>query len=206
MYTPIQQFAAEYAGNWKRFPSFCWSAQPEDPDNWTIVYTSNRDSRLLEQSNAQAIDKRLQSFIATGQVRQEHHKHWACGYLDGYAIQVYDGDQITEALLEWHCIKTALEHYPVLDEMDYGNREYEASLEGIKDSAKYSDMDCDVLDHLPLDWEVHVYEWLATFAPSSLDSVDDSGAYPDSDLIYRAICDLWPEVIPTEPLEPDNDD
>ena len=56
--------AKEAAGNWREFDCFAWFDQPADADNWTIVYTSNRDSGLIDQSNAAAIDKVLRRFKA----------------------------------------------------------------------------------------------------------------------------------------------
>lgn len=53
----LKDAAREAAGNWKRFDCFCWDRlhDIDDPDDWTIIYTHNRDSRLLDQSNADAI-------------------------------------------------------------------------------------------------------------------------------------------------------
>src|ERR1017187_1225353 len=50
----LEDAAREAAGNWKRFESFCWFRERDldDPENWAIIYTHNRDSRLLDQSNA----------------------------------------------------------------------------------------------------------------------------------------------------------
>jgi hypothetical protein len=42
----LEEAAKEAAGNWQRFESFVWFRDEEvdDPDNWAIVYTHNRDS------------------------------------------------------------------------------------------------------------------------------------------------------------------
>ena len=47
------------AGNWQRFDCFAWFRQSElkRPDDWSVIYTHNRDSGLLDQSNAAVINK-----------------------------------------------------------------------------------------------------------------------------------------------------
>lgn len=58
--------AAKAAGNHRRFECFAWFARPPDSDQWTIVYTHNRDSDVLEQSNAAAIAKRMAPYVRRG--------------------------------------------------------------------------------------------------------------------------------------------
>src|SRR5574340_275650 len=93
--------ATKLAGNWQHIRDFAWFGRPEAVDkNWCLVYTSNRDSGLLDQSNAAYIDKLLAQFTEgdTPTVFSERHNHWACGHVDGYAIRVFDTDgRITEA-------------------------------------------------------------------------------------------------------------
>ena len=58
----LETAAREARGNWRKFDSFAWHDRPEDSAEWAIVYTHNRDSDLLDQSNADAIDKALAPF------------------------------------------------------------------------------------------------------------------------------------------------
>ena len=60
----LEDAAKEAAGNWQRFESFVWFRDSEiaDPDNWAIIYTHNRDSGLLDQSNADAIAEAMEPF------------------------------------------------------------------------------------------------------------------------------------------------
>jgi len=39
------------AGNWAEFDSFAWFECPENPGDYCIVYTSNRDSDILDRAN-----------------------------------------------------------------------------------------------------------------------------------------------------------
>lgn len=93
-----RDMAKEAAGNWRKFESFAWHAAPDDGVDWAIVYTSNRDSGLLEQSNAAQIAAELEQFTGytwNGEediepdVREASHNHWAVGHVDGFAIRVY---------------------------------------------------------------------------------------------------------------------
>ena len=59
----------------------------------------NRDSGLLDQSNADVIAKAMKPFT-TGDdpgVVFENHFHWAVGHEDGFSIRVYLDGEITDA-------------------------------------------------------------------------------------------------------------
>ena len=121
------------AGNWQRFESFAWHDKPKNPEQWAIVHTHTRDADLLEQSNAAAIAERMAPHVESGEAREEHSGHWAIGWVDGYAIRVETDGQRTAAAKEWDAIQEQLADYPVLNEEDLGEREYEASLESVKE-------------------------------------------------------------------------
>jgi hypothetical protein len=172
--------AKEAAGNWQKFHDFCWYRQPEDAEQWTIVYTRNRDSALLNQSNAAAIDKAMEPFTEGEDVVSEHHSHWACGWVDGYAIRVYRDGQVTEAFKTYHGLSERMAQYPVLDDEDYSEREMEAALDNIKDAAwrlknEYA---------LPEDWESEVYRWLSD--NDEVENTDDTGFYPSDEQLLAA--------------------
>ena len=135
----LEDAAREAAGNWKSWTCFVWDREREidDPDNWAIVYTHNRDSGLLAQSNAAVIADALRPFSETENpdVVFESHSHWAVGHVDGFSIRVYRDGEITDAFRAYHGLMERLDAYPVLDESDYGRREYEAALENIEDAA-----------------------------------------------------------------------
>ena len=46
----------------------------------------------------------------------EHHRSWLCGWIDGYAIRVYQNGKITKAFRTYHELSSRLADYPVLDE------------------------------------------------------------------------------------------
>jgi len=99
----LEESAAKAAGNWQRFTCFVWFERPEAAEDYTIVYTSNRDSGPLDRANDKAIRKAIQPFFDADvpDVHCESHSHWAVGHVDGYAIRVYRDGQITDAFAKW---------------------------------------------------------------------------------------------------------
>ncbi len=77
--------------------------------NWSIVYTHNRDSGLLDQSNAEVIARALTHFTTgdNADVVFESHAHWAVGHVDGFSIRVYRDGEITDAFRTYHALSRA---------------------------------------------------------------------------------------------------
>jgi len=124
------ELAKEARGNWKRFESFGWSGAPSDAENWAVVYTHNRDSDILSRSNAEAIGAIMDPFCGSSEdgddCQSERHSHWACGWVEGYAIRCLDSSgQPTPAWLAWCEIQAQLAEYPVLDEESLDRMERE---------------------------------------------------------------------------------
>ena len=175
----IEKAAKKAAGNWQDFNSFVWFRNRElhDADQWSVIYTHHRDSGLLDQSNAHVIEKALEPFTEGDDpdVVFESHSHWAVGHIDGLSLRVFDQHgEITPAFRAYHELATALDDYPILDESDYSNREFEATLDNIKDAAwrlKNNFV-------LPEGWESEVYSWLSEHRSGEIENRDDLGGYP----------------------------
>ncbi len=177
----LETAAKEARGNWRKFDCFSWHDRPEDCAEWAIVYTHNRDSDLLDQSNADAIDKGLAPFLEGPNVRAEHHGHWACGWIDGYAIRVYRNGQITEAFRAYHALAARLADYPILDEEDHSRREYEATLENLRNEG-YADCFAP-----PEEWAGEVFSWLWDHNQSAIENRDGNGGYATKAQIGEAL-------------------
>lgn len=176
--------AEELAGNWQKFDSFGWSRRHEldDPDNWTIVYTKNRDSDLLTLSNAACIALDLAPFTEGDDpdVVEEHHGHWAVGWVDGYSIRVRKPDgSYTPAFLKWVELSVALASYPVLNDEDFSEREYEDTLSNIMDVGRNL-----VRDGAPEDWVESVYDVLPD---SEKEPCNGGGGYPSEESVREAL-------------------
>lgn len=190
----LEERAEESAGNWKKFESFAWHDKPETPEDWAIFYTHNRDSRLLEESNAAQIEKSLEKYfdIEPEVIRSEHHTHWAVGWIDGYAIRVYSSPtnrSITDVFKEWCELEDAVESYPVLNSEDYSRRELEATMENIKQpSWRYS------MEDWPEDWAGQLYSYFSDHNPRAIENRDDQGGYPRDNELLDAIRGMgWSE-------------
>jgi hypothetical protein len=182
----LESAAREAAGNWRDFDCFSWHRQHEleSPDDWAIVYTHNRDSGLLDQSNAAAIAEALKPFTK-GQdpdVVAEHHTSWLCGWVDGLSIKVFKRGRITRAFRTYFDLQQRLNDYPLLDEDDYSNRVYEATLANIADSAWRLKKQYD----LPSNWAFEVYRWLSDQDCTEIENDDDRGGYPSELWLQRA--------------------
>jgi hypothetical protein len=188
----LEAAAQEAAGNWQIFECFSWhrSSELNDPSDWAVVYTHHRDSGLIELSNSDAITNALKPFLGKDIV-SEHHHHWACGWIDGYSIRVYCHGIITKAFRKYHQIAQRLTDYPILDEADYSNREYEATIENLADAAWKLKNEYE----LPNNWEQSVYDWFSNNDCSAIESSDDRGGYPDEDQLRAAFEALqYPQI------------
>jgi hypothetical protein len=190
----LADYAKELRGNWQKFECFIWHRERDllDPENWAVIYTSGRDSGLATQSNAAAIAKALEPFLEDEQenIFNESHSHWAVGYLDGYCIRVHPLDdkkipvldEYTPAFRKYCELALALKNYPILDEEDWSNRSYEATVENIKNEGRNL-----IKDGVEEDWAENVYSWLYENEQGEIEDIDDQGAYPSEDAIALAL-------------------
>jgi hypothetical protein len=176
----IEDAARQAAGNWRRFDSFAWFRNDiPDPDDWSILYTHNRDSGLLDLSNADFIGEALTPFSEADDpdVVFETHSHWAVGHVDGFSIRVYREGEITEAFRAYHELAERMSDYPILDEKDYSRREHDSTVENIAEAAWRLKREYD----LPEGWECDVYSWLSDNRQRAVENRDDRGGYPEGD-------------------------
>ncbi|MDY3554221.1 hypothetical protein R5W24_003340 [Gemmata sp. JC717] len=182
----LKDAAEVLAGNWLNFQSFSWPRWKEldDPSSWAVVYTHNRDSGLLELSNAAVIARKLEPHTEGDDpdVTEECHSHFLHGYLDGYSIRVFRGGEITEAIRVYHALQERFANYPILSESDYSQREHDATIKNIEQAAHR-------LKHeyrLPEGWESDVYCWLSDHTPRAVENRDDHGGSPTEDDLRQA--------------------
>ena len=187
--TDHAELAKKAAGNWQKFQSFSWWEKPaQDPERWAVLYTRNRDSTLIDVSNHQAIAKALDRFDEgeNPTVFWQDHSHWACGWVTAAVIRVYHPNgRITKAFKTWCDLQARLEDYPILDETDYSEREYDAALAAIREQGRGI-----VIDDPPEGWPGQVYEWLSEHDDNELENRDDQGAYPSKESVREALAEL----------------
>lgn len=198
-WTDVEEAARLLAGNWQKFGCFCWHRGYglPDSDKWMIWYTASRDAGLLEHSNEAAINQQLARFAEgdDSDLVFERHSHWAVGHVDGFSIRVYRGDgSITPAFREFCRIKERLDDYPILDEQDYSEREYEATLDNYR-----SEM-WRLKDDVPEGWESEVYSWFSNHGQDRcIENRDDRGGFAPQEAIIEALQDLG--LLPTVVVE-----
>jgi hypothetical protein len=79
-----------------------------------------------------------------------------------------------------------LADYPILDDENYSDRIYEATLGNIADAAWRVGKEYD----LPKDWAFEVYRWLSDHDCSEIENDDDRGGYPSEAWLRRAFTAL----------------
>ena len=181
----LNEVAKQAAGNWQNFKCFVWFRDEiEDSENWAIIYTHNRDSGLLDQSNAGVIGNALQPFTDGDDpdVVMESHNHWAVGHVDGFSVRVFKDGQVTDAFRKYQELAEAMDGYPILDEEDYSRRESEATVENIVDAAWRLKDDYELSD----DWQYEVYGWLSENDCGEVENRDDQGGYPSEEALRAA--------------------
>jgi hypothetical protein len=176
------------AGNWREFDSFCWYDRPDDADGFAIVYTHNRDSGLEERANAVTIAKALEPY--PDDALPQRHNHWACGWVDGYAVR-------GRALEVWNELQAQLADYPILDEWlycdmfaeecdrayeswarDQFRRELTKRRAAKLDNAAIDKLWAAALDRAPVGWCIDADDVY-------IDCKDIARRVPDADLIER---------------------
>lgn len=123
----LEETAKHYVNNHRSFTSFAWNGAPIDADQWTILYTTNRDADALTRANHEEISALLAPFVGTD-VETEDHGHWACGWVAGFSVRVYDANNaITPAFRACFDIMQRLDSYPCLNEHRWSELECEES-------------------------------------------------------------------------------
>jgi len=173
----------------KRPESFGYSGYNKEMfETWALgPVIRTRDSGLLEQSNADALEDYLQSdpsledeWEITGA------NHWAVGWVDHLSFRVIDENgeptRISRVIKKWF---EDLDGYPIADEEDYSRRELEATVENIEQVGMSM-----VSDDATETWPYDVYSWLSNNYPSEIESREDQGGYPSDDSVKEALEDL----------------
>lgn len=96
-------------------------------DGWLIAYAQHRDSDTITRSNWASFVKALGGESDT--VAIERSNHWAVGWVDYLIVDPQDLERVKLA----EELRSRLEDYPVLDEMEWSKLEWNEYLDGWKD-------------------------------------------------------------------------
>lgn len=156
----LEEWASAFAGNHKKFRDWSWWDRPGDDQHYGIHYMTHRDADLVTVSNWEVSQQILAPHLNADEpdIWIEYHSHWACGWVEGYVVRVFNADgAITDAARALYDVIERIDDYHLLDEEDYSQREYDAQIESIKSTyLRNSDM----IDDPPDDWPEQVWQHL----------------------------------------------
>ena len=186
----------EMAGNWHKFSCFVWNRgyDLEDADNWMIWYTSGRDARPpgSEQPQRRLPNCSIHSRTATtltwlpSPIRIGRSVPLSVGrfvFTAKTAKSLTPFEPIATSRIGWKAT-------PHLNEADYSEREYNATLENYR-----SEM-WDMEKQLPEGWASEVYSWFSDNGHDRYtENRDDGDGYAPQEAIVEALSDLG--MLPT---------
>jgi len=186
-WSDVAATAKELAGNWQKFDCFCWHRRHDLPDaaNWMIFYMSSPQSGLIDLSNQKVMTDRL-AMYAEGDDPDlvfENHSHWVVNSLTGFSLRVFRADGSPTPAFEEFCrIHEAVDGYPILDEQEYSDREYEATLDNYRGEMWR------LRGELTDGWEGEVYGWFSDHGHDNFtENRDDQGGWAPREEIIKAL-------------------
>lgn len=107
--------AGEWRGNWKKFESFIWYADVENPqDCCHYVIRNNGDNDAITEANARWFVQLTQD---SDDAWIERHSHWLVGWVEKIIIRVVDGNgEVTETFKKFMDGIAMMNEYPVIDD------------------------------------------------------------------------------------------
>ena len=106
-------------------------------------------------------------------VFESHITGWSAMSM-AFRFGCFETDKSPKRFKSTTSLAVQLDDYPVLDESDYSNREYEATVENIDIAAWKLKQQFE----LPEGWAHSVYDWLSQHMETEIENVDDQGGWP----------------------------
>ena len=181
------ELAAEYCGNWREFQSFGWSDKPEGAADYAIIYTTQRDAPLTQESNTAVFTKLLEveveaERVSSDDIYYEEHSHWAVGWVGGFVVRVRRDGELTPAWLFFcEAYLLPLSEYPLLSDEDHSEREFDGWLSSIEQGGSNR------VEDAPENWVMRVYEWLQEHEGRVFEYCDSEGPYVSKEAVERAL-------------------
>ena len=134
MYTK-QMTDIEILKSWLEKPShFAYYGDNKDMfETWGYLpfgVVTRDDQDTLNLSNQQTILSEIQD-INPKHIEIQSNGHWACGWVEQIAVKLFHNGKPTKAGLKALELYRRIENYPVLDDSDYSEREYDATEDDI---------------------------------------------------------------------------
>ena len=125
-YLPGKQVGSDLMQKWSKSENYIGETYY---DYYVLLYRT-RDSGLVEESNFQSALKALNGESDT--VKVVRFSHWLCGWVE--IILIHESD--VKSVDKGNEIEKALENYPILDDIDFSERESEKRDEYIEEIRK----------------------------------------------------------------------
>lgn len=151
----------------------------EDRQDWYVAPCSiTRDSGLRDESNFKTLVKILEEADPEGEDYEIHRfGHWGPGWFEIILVR-----PDTKCYEEAESCECALADYPLLNDSDYSERQYDATVKNIESNGP------DFGDHEePEDWANQVFSWLWDNKQSAIEDHDEHGGYPSEEDICDAL-------------------
>lgn len=192
--TDIDSDAKKFAGNFLRGDGYVMWKQPRDPEKWCLYGIRNRNSDLLTQSNADAIEAELEPFMDVNDIDSDglpmfnsdlHSVRSSCsmvGWVDEILCRVYDNDgRITPAFRAFYALLERMDDHPVLDEDDWSQRESENTWKNVRYVVER------ILNKHDSDLNPDEVAGKIELSDSELEPRDGWGGYPSDEAVEVAI-------------------
>ena len=174
------KYIPENIQKWERASNY----MGEDYDDYYVVYTTSRDADLLGQSNWNAMLEKLENMDGVEVIRASH---WAVGWVEFIIVH----EDFEDALMEADNLIAQLNEYPVLDEEDWSQREFDDTIENIQIEGRIGEADAR-----------KVFSYLWEHDQREVEAVDGFGGYPSEESINKAMLYLMKKGdIVGEPFE-----
>jgi hypothetical protein len=153
-----------------------------------------RDSGLIAQSNAASWKAIMEEAEGNGTIEKDSWEviscnHWGPGWVDHLSFQAIKDEESREPTNAFRLVMetvAALQEYPILDDSDHSQREYDAALESIQQNAP------SVVENVPEDWPQKVFSAIWEMDGEKQEHLCDSdeGVYVPEELIAEALQEL----------------
>ena len=187
----IEEAAKKAAGNWQDFTLLRLVSRRRTQRRRSVGRDLHPSSghRLAQPKQRQLSSQKPSNLLPRAMILMSSSSRTVIGLLVTSTVSPFGSsrmDKVTEAFERYHELAERMDEYPILDEVDYSEREYEATLENIEDAAWRLKNEFD----LPESWEGEVYDWLSNNESSEIENTDDQGGYPSEEALRRAFDSL----------------
>ena len=162
------RYTPRYLEKWEPAPNYAG----KDYSDYYVVYSVNRDSNLLVQSNFDFLKEQLKDMDG---VEIATFRHWGVGWIETILIH----EDSADALMKADHLMKEYAQYPVFDEEDLWERERDATIDNIKFEGSLDERTA-----------IDVYRHLSDFEPEAIEGHDSNGGWVDEDRIKRALVEM----------------